>query len=114
MVIGEFRVEWSDLGNDSSFTPTIFYGHAWHIAVALMLQQGRMCEDVDGLMSQIVVEIYGNLGPVGHSGPLWAASGCLGASWDAFETSFGRFWATLERLLATMGPLCVASGAFEG
>ena len=67
-----------------------------------MLQHGRTCEDVHGVekasMSQIVVKFYGIWVPwatLGHFGPLRAAS----------ETIFIRFWATLERLLATAKPL---------
>ena len=48
LVVGKFRVECTDLGPDSRLTLTNLYGHAWHMAVALMLKQGRTCEDVDG------------------------------------------------------------------
>ena len=48
LVVGKFRVECTDLGPDSRLTLTNLYGHTWHMAVALILKQGRTCEDVDG------------------------------------------------------------------
>ena len=49
------------------------------------------------LMSPIVAEIGQNLGPVGHSGPLWAGWGCprrvLEPLWGSLGWSGSFFWA---------------------
>ena len=48
LVVGEFLLEWTDLGADSRLTSMNLSGRFWQMALALTLKQGRTCEDVDG------------------------------------------------------------------
>ena len=75
--------------------------------MALMLQHRRTCEDVRGVekasVSQIVVKFCGNLGPLGHSEPLWAALGCFRLPRDLLRFLRNNFCSILGHLGTTFG-----------